>query len=59
MLVFDSSGSVATTVWLLVNPISPLAMSGVITREMLIAPPKRGLTEGIGGVMFTSCKVSS
>lgn len=54
-LVFEASGSSATTVWLLVKPISPLAISGVMIREMFKAPPKRGLTDGIGGVMFSNC----
>lgn len=59
MLVLVSSGSYTTTVVLLVKPISPFAMSGVTVRVRLTAPPKRGLTDGIGGLILTRFTLSS
>lgn len=59
MLVLVSSGSYTTTVVLLVKPISPLAMSGVTVRVRLIAPPKRGLKDGMGGLILTRSTLCS
>lgn len=54
MLALLSSGSKTTTVVLLVKPISPLAMSGVMDNVRLSGPPNLGLFEGIGVLMSSS-----
>jgi len=50
----ESSGSERIIGRLLIKPISPFAISGVILREIFLISPSRGLTEGTRGILFTS-----
>lgn len=55
----ESSGSCKMIGRLLIKPISPFAMSGVISKEIFRIFPNLGLIGGIGGIMFTNSTVSN
>lgn len=58
-VMLSSSGSFTITVWLLMKPISPFAMSEVTVKVMFRAPANLGLMGGIGGLILTRSTLSS